>query len=77
VFREISVLTSTVIEGNTVKQLISKGFAVVIDFLMHNTGLIVATCMVSRQALEGIIIGYIVYFTEKIRAVFYSFKKEK
>jgi hypothetical protein len=39
--------------------------------------LIVATCMVSRQALEGIIIGYIVYFTEKIRAVFYRFKKEK
>jgi hypothetical protein len=39
--------------------------------------LIVATCMVSRQVLEGIIISYIVYFTEKIRAVFYRFKKEK
>lgn len=39
--------------------------------------LIVATCMVSHQALEGIIIGYIVYFTEKIRVVFYRFKKEK
>jgi hypothetical protein len=32
VFREISVLSSTVIEGNTVKRLISKGFDVVIDF---------------------------------------------
>ncbi len=39
-FLELSVLTSTVIERNTMQCLISKGFTVVIDFLVHNAGYI-------------------------------------